>query len=236
MEEGVWSRPATGTPQGGVISPLLANIYLHEVVDRWFEEEVKPRLRGGAFLIRYADDLVIVFVHESDARRVLRVLPKRLSRFGLELASEKTRLVPFRRPRAGSGPKSGGPGSFVFLGFTHYWGRSHRGSWVVKRKTAPRRMSRALRSIHDWCRRHRHLPLSWQHRALVAKLQGHYGYYGITGNGRALSSFYFWVHRAWRRWLNRRSQTARMSWAKFSLVLTHYPLPSPRIVHPGRRA
>ncbi len=218
-----------------MISPLLANIYLHEVVDRWFAAVVKPRLHGTAFLIRYADDLVIVFALDSDAHRVLRVLPKRLNRFGLELAPEKTRLVPFRRPRGGPDPKGGEPGSFVFLGFTHYWGRSQRGSWVVKRKTAPRRLGRALRSINEWCRRHRHLPLSWQHRALAAKLRGHFGYYGITGNGRSLSSFDHGVHRLWRRWLNRRSQTARMSWAKFSLVLSHYPLPRPRIVHPGRR-
>lgn len=232
MDEGTWTQPETGTPQGGVISPILANLYLHEVIDRWFEEEVKPRLRGEAFLIRFADDLVMVFALASDAHRVLDVLPKRLARFGLELAEEKTRLVSFTPPR---GPRGSGdddpPGSFDFLGFTHFWARSRRGRWVVKRKTASRRMSRALRTISDWCARHRHLPVSWQHRALVAKLRGHYSYYGIIGNSRCLGSFHHWVRRTWRRWLDRRSHSAGMNWVRYSLLLEHYPLPRPRIVH-----
>ncbi len=174
MEEGSVHYPKSGTPQGGVISPLLANIYLHEVVDRWFEEEVKPRLRGRAFLVRYADDMVLVFAREDDARRVVKALPKRLARFNLSLHPEKTQLVYFRQPAGKTRrPRTDLPGTFELLGFVHYWGRSRRGYWVVKRKTAPRRLSRALREIREWCRRQRHLSLGEQCRQLGAKLRGH---------------------------------------------------------------
>lgn len=174
LEDGVLTMPEAGTPQGGVISPLLANIYLHYVLDVWFEEEVKPRLRGRAFLIRYADDFVMGFACEEDARRVLEVLPKRFGRFGLTLHPDKTRLVPFRRPPRPSPQQSSRnsvaqsqPGTFDLLGFTHYWGLSHRGSWVVKRKTARDRFSRALKKIGDWCRQHFHRPVAEQCRTLV---------------------------------------------------------------------
>lgn len=230
MEEGVVSYPEAGTPQGGVISPLLANLYLHEVVDRWFEETVKPRLKGWAFLIRYADDMVLVFAEERDARRVAEVLPKRFGRFGLRLHPEKTKLLRFQRPR-GKVRAPRGPGAFEFLGFTHYWGQSRRGNWVVKRNTAARRQSRALKEIRLWCRRHRHQKLRWQQQKLTQKLRGHYAYYGISGNFRALDAFYRQVHRIWRKWLNRRSQKAKMIWERFNRLLGHYPLPRPRIVH-----
>lgn len=233
MEEGRLCHPETGTPQGGVISPLLANIYLHEVVDRWFAEEVQPRLRGRAVLVRYADDLVIVFADEHDARRVAEVLPKRLARFGLRLHPEKTRLVPFRRPRWGSdGSGRGAPGSFVFLGFTHFWGKGRKqGSWVVKRKTAASRLTRSMGRAREWCRRCRHEPLAVQQRQLSRRLQGHYGYYGIIGNYRALDNFYRQVTREWRKWLDRRSGKKSMPWERFNRLLGVYPLPRPRIVH-----
>ena len=232
LEEGSVHYPKNGTPQGGVISPLLANIYLHEVVDRWFEEEVKPRLRGRAFLVRYADDMVLVFAREDDARRVAKVLPKRLARFGLSIHPEKTQLVDFRRP-AGKAhrPREERPGTFELLGFVHYWGRSRRGYGVVKRKTAVRRQSRALREIRQWCRRYRHLSLGEQCRQLGTKLRGHYAYYGINGNFRALASFLRQVRRAWRYWLNRRSQNGRMPWKRFLRLEERYTLPRPRIVH-----
>ena len=230
FEEGMVRHRTLGTPQGGVISPLLANIYLHEVVDRWFAETVRSRLKGRARLIRYADDMVFVFELEQDARRVSKVLPKRLARFGLRLHPEKTRLVDFRRPWD-SGRRDKGPRSFDFLGFTHHWGRSRHGRWVVKRKTAKGRVSRALRRIGEWCRRHRHQPVQWQQQMLSRMLEGHYGYYGITGNRRALESFHWHVERIWRTWLNRRSQTARMVWSRFTRLLRRYPLARPRIVH-----
>lgn len=228
METGQLSYPEAGTPQGGVISPLLANIYLHEVLDVWFERDVKPRLQGRGFMIRYADDAVLVFKHEADARRVLEVLPKRFGRFGLTLHPDKTRLVRFRPPRPPDGP---GPGSFDFLGFTHFWGKSRKGSWIVKRKTASSRVTRSLKRIAAYCRLNRHEPLAKQHAALTRKLQGHYGYYGITGNSLALGRFRNEVGRLWYKWLRRRGQRRQMDWSRFNRIVSIYPLPPAITVH-----
>ena len=234
MEEGSLSYPETGTPQGGVISPLLANIYLHEVLDTWFEQQVKPHLRGAAFLIRYADDFVVAFAHERDARKVFEVLPKRFARYGLSLHPEKTRLVPFGRPQ-GKAPqqraKGEGPGTFDLLGFTHFWKVSRKGSWVIARKTAKSRFARAVKKITQWCKTYRHLPVKDQHKTLVRKLQGHMAYYGITGNGRSLGNFRHQVMRVWCTWLRRRSQKAHLTWERFNRLLKRYPLPSVRVVH-----
>lgn len=229
MEQGVVCYPEEGTPQGGVISPLLANIYLHEVLDSWFYQAVRPRLRGHAFLVRYADDAVLGFETEEDARRVMSVLPKRFGKYGLTVHPEKTRLVDFRRPGRGNGPGSGR--SFVMLGLTHFWGRSRKGQWVVQRKTAPERLSRALRQIGRWCRLHRHERLADQQRALNQKLRGHYSYYGVTGNARALARFHHEVERHWRKWLHRRSHATKMTWEHFKRLLRYYPLAPPRVVH-----
>lgn len=233
MEEGNLRHPATGTPQGGVISPLLSNIYLHEVLDVWFETAVKPRLHGEAFLIRFVDDFVLVFQLESDARRVLEVLPKRFGRYGLRLHPDKTRLVRFEPPRSTeeSRPKHEEPRSFDFLGFTHHWEKSRWGRWMVKRKTATNRFTRALRRINLWCQDHRHAPIPWQHARLERKLRGHDEYYGISGNSKALSSLRHWVKRIWRKWLSRRSRTSRVNWERFNLLLKRYPLPNPKIRH-----
>jgi group II intron reverse transcriptase/maturase len=163
MEDGSVSYPDAGSPQGGVISPLLANVYLHYVLDTWFEQEVRRCLRGRAYIIRYADDFVIGFTREDDARRVMDVLPKRFGKYGLTIHPDKTRLIPFQRPPQqvdGKGDSGAGrPGTFDLLGFTHYWGRSRKGHWVVKRKTASKRLSRAVRSIAQWCRYNRHRPV-----------------------------------------------------------------------------
>ena len=224
-----------GTPQGGVISPLLANLYLHEVLDTWFAGRVKPKLKGPAHLVRYADDAVLVFRYEEDARRVLAALPDRFARYGLSLHPEKTRLVDFRKPhgRGEPGPEDVAT-TFDFLGFTHFWGRSRQGRWVVKRKTAKDRLSRATRAIHDWCRRHRHFQVWYQHWILCSKLRGHYAYYGIAGNRRPLWGYRTEVQRSWRKWLSRRSQRARLSWAKFNSLLRRYPLPKPPAWTPRR--
>jgi group II intron reverse transcriptase/maturase len=223
LEDGAVTYPEEGTPQGGVISPLLANIYLHEVLDRWFEEEVKPRLEGKAFLIRYADDFVMVFASQRDARRVLEVLPKRFGRYGLTLHPEKTRMVEFRRPPWRQ--RQNGTGAFDFLGFTHTWVRSRKGNWVVKRQTSAKRLTRAVKAVEQWCRRNRHRPITQQHKALVLKLRGHCQYYGMTGNSYALSSYRHELQRAWQRWLNRRGQRKAMPWDRFRKLLERYRLP-----------
>lgn len=234
MEEGNLSHPATGTPQGGVISPLLSNIYLHKVLDEWFETTVRPRLNGQASLIRFADDFVLVFELEADARRVQDVLPKRFGRYGLRLHPDKTRLVRFERPRKTEPDRTQRheeSRSFDFLGFTHYWEKSRRGNWAVKRKTASDRSTRFLRKLNLWCQGNRHVPMASQHAQLLRKLRGHYGYYGITGNSRSLSSEHHWVKRIWRKWLSRRSRTSNLTWERFNLLLERYPLPNPRICH-----
>jgi RNA-directed DNA polymerase len=235
LEDGAVEYPKAGTPQGGCVSPILANIYLHEVLDEWFTRQVAPRLVGRAVLVRYADDAVIIFERERDAQRVLDVLPKRLAKYGLTLHPEKTRLVDFRQPsnRAEASSDNGHaqlrPGTFDLLGFTHYWAKSRRGYWVVKRKTAADRFRRALKRIAEWCRRYRHEPVREQWAALKLKLSGHFGYFGITGNARALRNFRHHVVGVWRKWLSRRSQRAWISWPEMLRLLARYPLPQPRI-------
>ena len=226
-------HPEAGTPQGGVISPLLANIFLHEVLDEWFVRDVKPRLQGAATLVRYADDFVFVFATKEDAERVLTVLPKRFGKYGLTLHPDKTRLVPFQRPDRVDDDDDDvdGPGSFDLLGFTHHWGLSRNGRWVVKRRTAKDRFSRTLRRIAEWCRRHRHDDVETQHRALVRKLQGHYAYFGVTSNYAALARLRHETRTIWHRWLSRRSQTARLTWQAMTRLLERFALPLPRIVH-----
>lgn len=232
MEGTELSHPDVGTPQGGVVSPLLANIYLHEVLDRWFERDVKPRLKGRAFMIRFADDLVMVFASERDARRVWDVLPKRLGRYGLTLHPTKTRLLEFR-PRAGGTrpPNINEKRSFDLLGFTHYWARSRRGYPVVKRKTAGDRFRRSVKRVSEWCRAYRHTPVAWQHQQLERKLRGHDNYYGITSNYEALSRLRRAVTRAWMKWLGRRSNKTRLTWGRFTRLLARYPLPKPVVHH-----
>jgi RNA-directed DNA polymerase len=234
LEEGSVTHPDSGSPQGGVISPILSNAYLHEVLDTWFEQTVKRRLKGRAHLIRYADDAVLVFEREGDARRVLDVLPKRFGKYGLTLHPEKTRMVPFQGLPSGTlpGSREERPGTFDFLGFTHYWGRTLKGNWTVKRKTAKARFRRSLKVIAEWCRVHRHRPLPEQWAALTAKLRGHYAYYGITGNSRCLGSFRHHAGRAWQKWLSRRSGRARIPWERFGALERRYPLPPARLPRP----
>jgi len=232
LEDGNVSYPEAGTPQGGVISPLLSNVYLHYVLDVWFEQEVKPRLKGRAFLVRYADDFVMGFACEGDARRVLEVLPKRFGKYGLTIHPDKTRLVPFVRPsRRPSGPvleTAKPPESFDFLGFTHYWSQSKQGNWVVKRKTAGSRFHRAVKKIGAWLRRNRHLPMREQIQTLKQKLQGHYAYYGgVVGNLRCLQRFRHEAVCLWRKWLSRRKRGGQFSWERMNKLLKAIQLPQP---------
>jgi group II intron reverse transcriptase/maturase len=238
LEGLVLSYPDEGTPQGGVISPLLANIYLHEVLDEWFVRDIQPALAGRAELFRFADDFIVLFDSKRDAERFLSVLPKRFGKYGLTLHPDKTRMVSFRRPDHVDNDADH-PGTFNFLGFTHYWGLSRRpppkGQPLVKRwfpmqKTAKDRLGRALRRFSEWCRWHRHDPLDAQHSMLVKKLKGHYGYYGITGNSLALAKVLDAVSRIWRKALARRSQQ-RLPWTKMQRILKRFPLPAARIVH-----
>jgi RNA-directed DNA polymerase len=235
LEEGNVTYPEEGSPQGGVISPILSNVYLHHALDLWFEREVKPRMHGPAFLIRYADDAVMGFTCEEDAQRVLDVLPKRFGRFGLTLHPQKTCVVEFGPPvRDDSQQQSNQPPrrrSFDLLGFTHYWARSRRGFWVVKRKTSQQRFSRSLAAIHQWCKTHRHQKVSEQHQMLMMKLRGHYAYYGITGNAIALMRFHHEVRRIWWKWLSRRSQRSHLNWSRYAKLLERYPLPLPHLAH-----
>jgi hypothetical protein len=240
LEDGALVVPESGTPQGGVISPILANIYLHEVLDQWFEHEVKPRLASKAVLVRYADDAAMLFANEEDAQRVLAVLPKRLSKYGLTLHPTKTRLTPFRRPdrKPPPGGNPAGAGTFDLLGFTHFWGKSRQGKWIVKRQTARDRFGRALSRVMEWCRGHRHDAVREQHRVLAAKLRGHFQYFGVTGNWRMLARFRYEVIHVWYKWLRRRSQRTSMTWERLDKLLERYLLPWPRIAprHPSRVA
>jgi len=230
LDGGIVHHLEHGTPQGGVISPLLANIYLHEVLELWWTQEVLPRLRGQAFLIRYADDFVAVFADHGDALRVQKVLSQRFARFGLTLHPTKTRLVPFRAKKEDSDEPP--PGSFDFLGFTHYWGQTRRGSPAILRKTMSSRFSRAIKKLKLWMRKARHLPVEAQAKTLGQKLRGHFGYYGIRGNSRAINRFAYEARVLWKKWLERRSQRARMTWEAFNRLLTKYPLPPARLAHP----
>jgi group II intron reverse transcriptase/maturase len=239
-----------GTPQGGVISPLLANIFLHYVLDDWFVREVQPRMRGRAFLIRFADDFVIGCELEEDARRLMEVLPKRFAKHGLTIHPKKTKLIEFGRPRKQAAPQAkaggkpnepsgskpgGGPGrgngTFDFLGFTHYWGRSRKGNWVIKKRTSRKRIRRTKKSFWQWCREHRHMPIVEQHKKLCQKLRGFFQYAGVRFNYKAMESVLEDVKCTWKFWLSRRSHKGAIDWEKFQKLLKRFPLPKPRIIH-----
>jgi group II intron reverse transcriptase/maturase len=229
MEEGILSYPGKGTPQGGVVSPVLSNIFLHYVLDEWFVEQVWPRMRGRCFIIRWADDFLIGCEWESDVARIMQVLPKRFSAYGLALHPEKTAVIDFRRPA--SRVKGKGKGTFDFLGFTFYWSKTRRGYWVIMKKTAAKRLSRFVKGLWLWCRENRHEPIKEQYRTLCSKLRGYYQYFGVRTNYKALEAVFICTVKAWRFWLSRRSHKGGISWEKFEKIHAAYPLPKPRIVH-----
>lgn len=222
-----YSEPDVGTAQGSVLSPLLGNIYLHNVLDQWLERDVKPRLRGRCVLVRYADDFVIAFESQDDAERVMDALHRRMEKYGLALHPEKTRLLPFSPP---SGDDGKGSATFDLLGFTLYWRRLRRGGWAMWCRTRRARISRAIKAAADWCRRHRHRQVKEQHAALVRRVQGHFNYFGVSGNVESLSRVLHGVRRVWKKWLHRRSQRARVSWERFLEIEERFPLPQPRVV------
>jgi group II intron reverse transcriptase/maturase len=226
LDGGVVEVPEEGTVQGSTLSPLLANVYLHYVLDVWFEQEVRPRLRGKAILIGYCDDFVIGFERLDDAERVNDVLGKRLGQYGLELHPDKSRLLDFRRPPPKQLGK--GPGTFDLLGFTFLWKRSRRGRWYVETKTRVSSLRRAKTALNRWCRRHRHWTVKEQHTALVRRIQGHFNYFGVQGNTRSLNLLVFAVGGIWFKWLNRRSQRSTLTWQRFNDMLSEYPLPKPK--------
>jgi len=220
-------EPSEGTAQGSSLSPLLGNVYLHHVLDVWFEREVRPHLKASSALVRYADDFVLCFEHEDDATHVWNILEQRFKTFGLTLHPKKTRRFAFRPPRHGN---EGGGTTFDFLGFTLHWQRKRFGdAWRVAFRTRGARLGRAIKAAAEWCRSHRHDPVEEQHRALKRKLVGHYNYFGVNGNSVALQRLRFAVGRVWKKWLDRRSQRARMNWKRFNELLRRFPLPVPRI-------
>jgi len=219
------SYPESGTQQGSILSPLLANIYLHYVLDEWFVNEVQPRMKGNVFLVRYADDFVIGCEHQEDAERIMKVLPKRLEKYSLSIHPEKTKLVDFRVPTDKKG------NTFNFLGFTLYWARSRKGNWVIKKRTIGKRKQRAIKRNNLWCKHHRHKPVKMQHERLCQKLQGYYNYFGVIGNYAAIAAVHHWTKCAWRKWLGRRGGKTQMTWERFNRLLETFPLPKPRIIH-----
>jgi len=235
IEEGRLLMSETGTGQGQPISPILANIYLHYILDEWFEEVVKPRMKGEAHEIRFADDAILCFEHKGDAEKVKEVLTKRFSRFGLTLHPEKTRLVEFGRYAAGNAKKQGKkPQTFDFLGFTHMGARSRKGKFTVHVKTIGKRLRRGLKAITEWCQKHRHEPVAAQQKTLNAKLRGHYQYYGRPTNCRSLRQFYRGARRIWREWLSRRTRGRWLTWERYDHILRQHPLLLPRIMHSWR--
>lgn len=219
-----YTEPEDGTVQGSVLSPVLGNIYLHHVLDSWFEREVVPRIRGRARLIRYADDAVIGFEHEADARKVLEALRKRFERYGLRLHPEKTRVVSFERPER-TRQTGKAKATFDFLGFTHYWRRARSGRWMPWVRTRTARLRRFIATVADWCRSHRHVPVKEQHAALTQRIAGHFNYFGVNGNVSGLRHVLRACTVVWHKWLNRRSQRASKTWDEFNNLLQRYPLP-----------
>ena len=231
LEAGELTYPDQGTPQGGVASPLLANVLLHHVLDEWFVTVGQPRMKGRCFLSRFADDCIIGCESKADAQRVMAVVPKRCGRFHLTMHPEKTALIacnkPLRREHSARGK-----GTCDFRGFTHYWAQTRRGYWVIKRKTVGKRLRRCMQGIWTWCRTNRHAPLTEQYQTLCAKLRGYYHYHGIRGNIKALAAIFEHTRRAWRYWLSRRSHKGRLNWHTYEASVRHkLPLPKPRIMH-----
>jgi RNA-directed DNA polymerase len=226
LEDKQLSYPKEGAPQGGLISPLLSNVYLHYVLDEWFTKEIQPLLSGKSFIVRYADDFVLGFENSFDAKRVMGVLSKRFEKFNLELHPDKTKIVNLKSKR-GEGSRS-----FDFLGFTHYLSKSRKGNVILKRKTSSKKLSLAIHKTQDWIKENRHRKLKELIPELNAKLRGHYNYYGVTFNSKGINSYFEQVKRSLHKWLNRRGGKPVWTWGRFiQLIKEWLPLFKPKIYH-----
>jgi group II intron reverse transcriptase/maturase len=233
IDDGQLVKSDTGTPQGSILSPMLANIFLHYVLDEWFEATVKSHARGYCELVRYADDFVCVVRYADDAQRIEQSLKNRFSKYGLEIHPTKSRNMTFGHfERENARNQNRKPNTFDFLGFTHFCDTSCRGNFKVGRKTIRKKLTAKCREMNDWLRSIRNLVKTkdWW-KILAAKLRGHFQYYGVSENYASIAQFYKLTITMVRKWLNRRSQKRKMSWEKFEKYLEHYPLPLPRIVH-----
>jgi len=227
LEEGRITYNETGTPQGGVISPILANIFLHSILDNWFEQTARPRLLGKCFIVRFADDFVLGFEHQTDAERVYEAIQRRFKLFGLTIHPTKSKIIQFTNPFRNKGNN---PETFDFLGFTHYWSKTRQGGWAIKRKTRKKSLNRAMRSIWVWCKYNRHKLIREQYQKLRIKLLGHYQYFGIRGNYKMLEVIFEHTEKTWKKWLGRRTRNGSISWEKFEKKYrTLFLLPKPRI-------
>jgi len=226
--DGTVIHPATGSPQGGIVSPVLSNIYLHYVLDLWYEKVVKLR-SGDSYLCRYADDFVCLFRYRADAERFYRELPERLGKFGLRISKEKTRIVRFTKHRMQDQSR------FEFLGFEFRWSKNRSGKPQVKRRTSRKKLRQSLRNFTEWCRANRNLPLRLLFSSLNSKLRGYYNYYGVIDNSKSLWEFYYYAVKTLFKWLNRRSQRRSYNWQGFKAMLEHYQLERPRITERRRK-
>ena len=217
-------HPVTGTPQGGIVSPVLSNIYLHYALDLWFHKVIKKLCRGEACLIRFADDFVSAFQYQEDAERFYKMLGERLGKFKLEMSEEKTRIIPFPRHRPS------GKYRFDFLGFEFYWGKDRSGKPHLKRRTSRKKLRSSIKRFTEWCKENRDLETRVLFRRLNAKLRGYYNYYGVFGNYDGLQQFFIQVKRILFKWLNRRSQRRSYNWCGFKQLLKHYKIEQPRII------
>jgi RNA-directed DNA polymerase len=230
MEDGGWHPPETGVVPGGVIAPVLAHRFLPHVLEAWFAQEVQPRLKGRGFLRRFADAVCLGCALETEARKMMAVLPKRFARCGLTIPPTQTTVIAFRNPHAPQASAKGN-GPCDFLGLTHYWTQSRRGFWVSKRRTARQRLRRTKKSLWRWCRVNRHAPLKYQYQMLCLKGRGPFRYDGIRGNFPLLEEVRRDAEKAWRSWLSRRRSTSAIGWEQFQRLLETYVLPTPKIVH-----
>jgi group II intron reverse transcriptase/maturase len=226
LEDGQISYPTEGTPQGGIISPLLSNIYLHYVLDEWFSGQIQPLLKGHSFLVRYADDFILGFSDKQEAMRVMEVLPKRIGKYKLNLHPDKTKLIDLEC-ESGKGERS-----FDFLGFTHYKSKGRKGKPVMKRKTSSKKLTKAITQTDEWIKENRYRGLKELITELNVKMRGHYNYYGITFNNRGITYFYMQIRRSLHKWLNRRGGKTVWTWEKFILFIDHwFPLLRPKLYH-----
>jgi len=233
VDNGLLVKPEAGTPQGSILSPILANIFLHYVLDIWFETTVKSHVKGYCEIVRYADDFLCIVRYEEDAKRIERGLRNRFGKYGLELHPTKSRKLSFGRfERENAHKQSRCANTFDFLGFTHFCSKSRKGFFKVSRKTSRKKFSAKCKEMNEWLKSIRNLieTKEWW-KILRAKLRGHFQYYGVSENYRSIYRFYNCTIRMVRKWMNRRSQKKTMSWEKYSKYLGYYPLPKPRIVH-----